>query len=99
MSFAALADSYIVHQAYEIAVAELRLPGNENGTVSFRDCKKCAVQTIQVTPDTRYVLNGRTVSLPAFRRAVATISNQRQNIATVIHYLESDSIVEIQVFE
>lgn len=99
ISGVAVAGNHIVSQAYEIAVAELRLPGGPTGTVSFRDCNTCVIQTIPVTPDTRYVLNGRYVSLLKFKRALATIVNKRENIATVIHHLKSDSIVEIQVFE
>ncbi len=99
VSFTALAENYIVSQAYEIAVAELRLPASDDGSVTFRDCGTCIIQTIRVTPETRYLLNGRYLSLAKFRREVARIVDQRKNIATVIHHLESDLIVEIQVFK
>ncbi len=97
VSFAASAQSYIISQAYEIAVDDLRLPGNVVGSVSFKDCDTCAVQTVRVTTDTRYLLNNRDVSLADFKKAVNSIVDKKSNIATVIHHLESDSIVEVHV--
>ena len=97
MSFAAAAENYVIAQAYEIAVDGLRLPGNVVGSVSFQDCDACAVQTVRVTTDTRYVLNNRDVSLVDFRKAVNSIVDKTSNIATVIHHLESDSIVAVHV--
>lgn len=97
MSFAASAENYIINQAYEIAVDELRLPGNIVGTVSFRDCNSCAQQTIPVTTSTRYVLNNRDVSLVDFRLALNTIADKSTNIATVIHHLQSNTIVALHV--
>lgn len=97
MSFAASAENYIINQAYEIAVDELRLPGNIVGTVSFRDCSSCEQQTIPVTTATRYVLNNRDVSLVDFRLALNSIADKSTNIATVIHHLQSDTIVALHV--
>lgn len=97
LAFAASAENYIISQAYEIAVADLKLPGNTVGRVSFKDCKACAVQTVLVTTDTRYVLNNRDVSLADFKKAVGSIEDKESNIATVIHHLESDTIVAVHV--
>ena len=97
MSFAASAENHIIAQAYEIAVDDLRLPGNVVGSVSFKDCDACEVQTVNVTTDTRYLLNNRDVSLVEFRKAVNSIVDKDTNIATVIHHLESDSIVAVHV--
>ncbi len=97
MSFAASAENHIIAQAYEIAVDGLRLPGNVVGSVSFKDCDACEMQTVRVTADTRYLLNNRDVSLVEFRMAVNSIVDKKSNIATVIHHLESDSIVAVHV--
>ncbi len=97
VSFAASAENYIISQAYEIAVDGLRLPGNVVGSVSFRDCDICEMQTVRVTTDTRYLLNNRDVSLADFKKAVSSIVDKESNIATVIHHLESDAIVEVHV--
>lgn len=97
LSFSVLAENYIINQAYEIALDELRLPGNVVGSVSFKDCNTCEKQTIRVTPQTRYVLNNNDLTLVEFKEAVSAIADRKSNIATVIHHLESDSIVALQV--
>lgn len=97
VSFAASAENYIISQAYEIAVDGLRLPGNVVGSVSFRDCDICEMQTVRVTTDTRYLLNNRDVSLADFKKAVSSIVDKKSNIATVIHHLASDSIAAVHV--
>lgn len=97
LSFTALAENYIVKQAYEIAVADLRLPVNTVGTVSFKDCDACVRLTIPVTTETRYVVNNRDVTLVKFKQEVNRIVDKKRNIATVIHDLESDTIVALHV--
>ncbi|NCF73085.1 MAG: hypothetical protein GWP67_06225 [Gammaproteobacteria bacterium] len=97
LSFSVSAENYIISQAYEIALDELRLPGNTVGSVSFKDCNACDTQTIRVTVQTRYVVNNRDVTLVEFTQEVSTIADKKSNIATVIHHLESDSIVALQI--
>lgn len=97
LSFAASAESYIISQAYEISAANLRLPGNVVGSVSFKDCDSCETQTVRVTTETRYLLNNRDVSLVDFKKAVNSIVDKKSNITTVIHHLESDAIVAVHV--
>ncbi len=97
ISVPAVAQMVTIERAYEIAVDDLRLPGNVVGSVSFKDCNTCAKQTVRVTTETRYVLNNRDVSLVEFRKAVNSIVNKDTNIATVIHHLASDSIVAVHV--
>ena len=97
LSFTAVAENYIINQAYEIAVADLRLPGNIVGTVSFKDCDACTQLTISVTTKTRYVVNNRDVTLAKFKEAVNSIVDKKRNITTVIHHLESDTVVALHV--
>ncbi len=99
LSFAASAENHIISQAYEVAVTDLRLPGNVVGSVSFKECDSCLEQTVRVTTETEYLLNNRTVSLKEFRVAVSSIADKQNNIATVIHHLDSDAIVAVHVFE
>lgn len=97
LSFAASAENYIISQAYEVAVNDLRLPSHVVGSVSFKACNKCELQTISVTAETRYVLNNRDLILADFREAVSMIANRQTNIATVIHHLKSDTVVAVHV--
>jgi hypothetical protein len=97
LSFSVSAENHIINQAYEIALDELRLPGNVVGTVSFKDCAACETQTIRVTVDTRYILNGRDTTLDDFRKAVNTVPDKERNISTVIHNLQSDTVIAVHV--
>jgi len=97
LSFSVSADNYIINKAYEIALDGLQLPGNAVGSVSFKDCNACETQTVRVTVQTRYVVNDRDVTLVKFKQEVSTVADKKSNIATVIHHLESDSIVALHI--
>lgn len=99
LSFAASAENHIISQAYEVAVSNLRLPGNLVGSVSFKECDSCLKQTVRVTTETQYLLNNRTVSLKELKIAVSSIADKQNNITTVIHHLQSDAIVAVHVFK
>ena len=99
LSFAAWAESYTVAEAYEVAVKDMTLPSYAAGSLSFKDCATCERQTIPVTIDTRYILNKVDVTLADFKKAVNGISNKNTNIATVIHHLEANTIIEVHVVE
>ncbi len=97
LSFAAWADSYTVTLAHEVAVEDMTLPSYSTGSISFKACDECERQTIPVTADTRYVLNKVDVTLADFKIAVSGIANKKMNIATVIHHLEADIVIEVHV--
>jgi hypothetical protein len=97
LSMTAWAELYTVTLAYEVAVKDMTLPSYSTGTISFKDCDECERQTIRVTDDTRYVLDKVDVTLADFKIAVSMIANKDTNIATVIHHLEADTIIEVHV--
>lgn len=97
LSMTAWAESYTVTLAYEVAVKDMTLPSYSAGLISFKDCDTCEQKTIQVTSDTRYILNKVDVTLADFKIAVSGIANKDTNIATVIHHLEADTIIEVHV--
>ena len=66
LSLSAAADLTTITAAYEVAVSDLRLPGSENGTLTFRRCPSCEAQTLRVTGKTRYVVNDLGVVLAEF---------------------------------
>lgn len=97
LSLQAAADFSTITQAYEVPLSDLRLPGNASGTLGFRSCSECAPQTIRVKSNTRYVLNGRTVTLEKFKSKLDGIQGHRDVAATVLHHLESNVITGIKV--
>lgn len=94
----AAADFTVVTEAYEVALSDLRLPGTTNGTLTFRECGECDYRTIRVTAGTRYEANDETLTLEAFRKAVADLPNPSDITVTVQHHLESDTITGLQVW-
>jgi len=97
LSLTAAADFRTITEVHEVNLIFLRLPGTQSGTLSFADCADCDSQTIRVSPATRYVINGRTVSLADFKRAVAGITNRRDTDIDVFHHLESDTVTRVRV--
>jgi len=97
LGLTAAAQSQVVSQAYEIALNDLRSPATENGGVAFKECGKCEFMRVRVTSSTHYVINGKTVQLKDFRTAVRHANDRDEKTATVLHHLESDTIVSISV--
>ncbi len=97
LSLTAAADFRTITEVYEVNLIFLRLPGSINGTLSFVECADCDSKTIRVVPATRYILNGRTVSLADFRKAVARITNRSETDVDVFHHLESDTVTRVRV--
>ena len=93
----AAANFEVVSKAHEVSLADLRLPGNANGTLSFRPCATCDYETVRVTAATVYEANKRAVELEDFRTALGNIRNRREVTVTVLHHLESDTIKAVRV--
>jgi len=84
-----------IQQAYEVELVNLRLPQSESGTLGFRTCGDCDFVTKRLSEDTRWVLNGKSMSLQKFRRAVARVTERRNRYVTVMHHLEKDRITQV----
>ena len=97
LSLAAAADFRTITEAYEVDLSDLRLPGSENGTLTFKQCSDCEAQTLRVTGKTRYVVNDRGVALSEFKNQLRRVRNRKTVAATVMHHLESNTITAISV--
>ena len=97
LSLSAAADLTTITAAYEVAVSDLRLPGSENGTLTFKRCPDCEVQTLRVTGKTRYVVNDHGVALAEFKNQLRGVRNRNTVAATVMHHLESNTITAVRV--
>ncbi len=95
LSLTAAADFRTITEVHEVDLIFLRLPGTPSGTLSFAECADCDSQTIRVIPATRYLVNGRTVSLADFKRAVAGITNREDTVINVSHHLESNTVTKV----
>lgn len=97
LSLAATADFRTTMEVHEVELVYLRLPGTESGTLTFSDCAECDARTVRVTPATLYAVNGQSVSLADFRRAVGGIRNRQDTIIDVFHDLEKDIVIRVEV--
>lgn len=94
----AAADFVVVSKAYELSLADVRLPATPSGTVTFKECKDCDYQTIRVTPETRYEVDAQPLTLQEFRKSIAQLTNPADVPVTVLHHLESGTVKAIRVW-
>ena len=98
LSISTAADFRTITEAYEVDLSDLRLPGNEYGTLTFRQCSDCEAQTLRVTGKTRYVLNDRDFALAEFKEQLKRIRNRKDRNVSVLHHLESNTIKAVKVW-
>ena len=98
LSLAAAADFTTITEAYEIVLSDLRLPGGENGTLTFKQCSDCEAQTLRVTGKTRYLINDRDFALAEFKEQLKGVRNRKDQNVSVLHHLESNTIKAVKVW-
>ncbi len=98
LSLAAAADFRTITEAYEVDLSDLRLPGSENGTLTFKQCSDCEAQTLRVSGKTRYVLHDRDFALAEFKEQLKRVRNRKDQIVSVLHHLESNTIKAVKVW-
>ncbi len=97
LSLAAAADFRTITEAYEVELGDLRLPGSENGTLTFKQCSDCEAQTLRVTSKTRYLINDHDFALAEFKEQLKQVRNRNDQNVAVLHHLESNTIKAIHV--
>ena len=98
LSISAAADFKTITEAYEVDLSDLRLPGGESGTLTFRQCSDCDAQIISVNGKTRYLINNRDFALTEFKEQVKLVKNRKYISVAVFHHLESNTIKAIKVW-
>lgn len=59
-----------IENGFEIAVADLALPGDAGGNVTFRTCDSCPLASHRLTDTTTFSYNGQPVAWPDFLKSV-----------------------------
>jgi hypothetical protein len=98
LALPAVAQFRTVQVAHEVALADLRLPHSLAGTIGFKACDKCEYQTERVSAATRWSLDGKTVSLPDFRKGLARVTERDKVYVTVLYHIEEDWVTEVSVY-
>ena len=95
LSLPAAAQFRQISKAHEVDLASLRLPQTATGTIGFKPCNTCEFTTKRVTAETMWVLNGRTVKFEKFRDGLATVTERKDRVVTVLQHLESGRIKRV----
>lgn len=98
LAMPASADYVTIEQAYEVALSEIRLPRGPMGTIAFKPCSTCSVETKRVDADTRWMINGKAVPLREFREATDQVADREKEAVTVLHHLEKDRVTAVSVY-
>jgi hypothetical protein len=90
-----------VERGLELPLQEITLPVASTGTVQFRTCATCSVETHAVTAGTEYVFNHRKLALEDFLAAVKELRERpsvlRRTLAGVYLDLETERVTRIAV--
>ena len=98
LAMPAAADFTTVQLAYEVALSEVRLPRNENGTIAFKECEDCEYKTKRVSANIRFLVDGRSVSLAKFRQMTDRVADRDNEAVTILHHLEDNRVTEVSVY-
>jgi len=98
LALPATADFVTAQQAYEVALSEIRLPRSENGTIAYKECSTCQIRTTRVDGDTRWLINGKAVSLKKFREATSRVADRDKEAISVLHHLERNRVTAVSVY-
>jgi hypothetical protein len=98
MALPVTADVVTTGEVYEVALSDLRLPSSESGTIAFKECSACAYMTKRVGADTRWLVNGRAVSLEKFSEAINRVTDRDHQVIGVLHHLEKDRVTQVSVY-
>ena len=86
-----------VQKAHEVSLSTVRFPETSSGTIRFKACRRCEYQTVRVTAETRWILNGNSVRLEEFKAAMDDVQDRQNEHLTVLHHLENDVVTRVSV--
>ena len=97
LAMPAAADGAVVQEAYELALADVRLPRAERGTIAFKECETCNYVRFRVGEDTQYRLNGKALPLAKFSDAVSRVAEPREEAVTVLRNVARNQVTVVSV--
>lgn len=78
----------LVERSYELWLSDASLPRSAAGSVTFKACSECALESIVVTESTHYSLGDLQVSLADFRQHAQSLAQQgaEERTLLMVHY-------------
>lgn len=100
MAGVAAAQSLIMTEgAYELNLRYVTFPGGGAGTLTFRRCDSCNVESARVTPATRYSTSIGLLDQPSFQQRVEEVRDETavegNASVTVFYSLQSGDVTRI----
>jgi hypothetical protein len=90
-----------VEDSVELALSDLKLPADATGTVTYRTCATCALESHSLTAETRFELNGRAMAFDEFSGAIDEIrdtpSVEARGLAGVFFDLNTERVTRVIV--
>ena len=99
-SQSAVAQIKTLINAIETAPANIILPGNTNGMMTFRPCsEQCDedYKRVSLNAETRFSVDGKAVKYDDFRRDFAIIKRAESSYALVSYDTETNTVISIQL--
>ena len=93
----AIAEFTLVTEGAEAALADVRLPRNDHGTIAYKPCEGCDFVARRVAPDARWEINGQAVTLPQFRKRTERLADKDNHTVTVTRHIESNRITLVSI--
>lgn len=87
-------------EAVEVAPANIILPATASGMVSFKPCDgDCAEPyvRIQLSPNTRFSLDGQSLKFDDFRREFSIVRRSRSSYALINYDVKTNTATNIEV--
>lgn len=100
VSMPAMAQTQIVINAIETAPANIILPANTSGMMTFRPCAdECDkdYKRVQLSAATTFSVNGKAVKFDEFRRNFATIKRAATSYALVTYEVDTNRLISIRL--
>ena len=100
LAFAPLAsaDFVTVSRAYELEPEHVQIPVSTASNIRFSNCDGCKTESGQLTANTRFMVDGKTVSFEKFCDAMRLAKRSENAGIVLLHHLESNKIKSVSVF-
>jgi hypothetical protein len=100
LAFAPLtsADFVTVSRAYELDPEHVHIPVSPASNMLFSNCDGCGTKSGQLTANTRFMVDGKTVSFEKFCDAMRLAKRSAHSGIFLMHHLESNEIESVSVF-
>jgi len=90
-----------VERAVELTLGDLTLPKSSTGTISFKACPSCAIDTHRVTDATVYQANRQALPLVEFLRVADELRSRPRGkdttVAAVFLDIQSGRVTRIEI--